>query len=73
MAKKSALARWLEARGHGAVEALARAAGVSRPTILRAREGFPPRVSIARDISEATNGEVSVADLLGLTAQERAS
>lgn len=73
MAKKTALARWLDAQGRGAVEALARAAGVSRPTILKARDGIPPRISLARDISAATDGEVSVADLLGLTAQERAS
>ena len=73
MAKKSALARWLESRGHGAVEALARAADCSRNSIVKTRDGAAPGVALARRISAATEHEVSVADLLGLSAEERAS
>jgi hypothetical protein len=73
MAEKPALATWLEAQGHGSLEALARRAGCSRATIAKLRDGFPCRVALARDVSAATDGAVSVAELLRLTDAERAS
>jgi len=66
------LAEYLEKNGHGAIEALARRADCSRNSIVSARAGHAPSVKLARRISAATDGEVSVLELLGL-AEEKAS
>jgi hypothetical protein len=67
------LNEWLERQGRGSAEALARRANCSRNAIHQIKTGHTPTVRIARRISEATSGEVSVAELLGLSIEERAS
>lgn len=66
MTEKSALSVWLEQQGRGSLEALARRAGCSRATIASLRDGYPCRVPLARAVSAATDGAVSVAALLGI-------
>lgn len=66
------LAEYLEKQGRGAIEALARRADCSRNSIVSARDGHAPSVRLARQISAATGGEVTVLELLGL-AEKAAS
>lgn len=64
------LAAYVEAQGHGAVKDLAAKAGVSRPTIFKAIQGEPiGRWDVARRISEATGGQVSIRELCEPTAE----
>jgi hypothetical protein len=59
-----ALAKWLAVRPRGAASRLAREAGLSIPTVLKAKKGLPVSGDTARVISEATGGEVAASDIL---------
>lgn len=63
----SALARWVEAKGKGARATLARRAGVQWQTVdaIVRGETVPTRETALR-LSEATDGEVSAAEILGV-------
>jgi hypothetical protein len=63
------LIEYLERDGRGAVERLARAAGIARPTVEAARAGRPITLPKAVAISEATGGVVSHWSLLGMSAE----
>jgi predicted transcriptional regulator len=59
------LRTWLGERKDGRnIRRLAMRAGVSRNVIYRVRDGHVPRHSTARVISEATDGAVSVDEIL---------
>lgn len=59
------LRTWVRRKGRGAMWRLARATGLSYPTVHRiARDKQVPRVDTARLISRATRGEVTIADLM---------
>lgn len=55
---------WLEREGWGSRERLARKAGVSRMTIRTGELREIRRIEIARKVSEATGGEVTVDELV---------
>jgi hypothetical protein len=63
------ITEYLERDGRGAVERLARAAGVARATIDNSRQGRPVLLEKAVAISEATGGVVSHWSLLGMSAE----
>jgi hypothetical protein len=63
------ITEYLERDGRGAVERLARAAGVARATIDNARQGRPVLLEKAVAISEATGGVVSHWSLLGMSPE----
>ena len=55
---------FVKERGHGAIAQLARKAGVSQPTVVKAVRGEPiGRWEVAKRISEATGGAVSIQEL----------
>lgn len=61
------LKTYLDKRGRGAVTALFRRTGVTTPTIYEiCRTGKAKTLETAEKISAGTDGEVSVAELLGL-------
>lgn len=65
---ESALARWVREQGDGARARLARRAGVQWQTVDAIVAGrVTPRVETARRLSDATDGAVSVAEILGIT------
>lgn len=67
------LSEWLAAQGKGSKTRLARAADVAYTTILDIEAGrATPRVKTARRIELATDGQVTVRELLGLTETEAA-
>ena len=63
------LIEYLERDGRGAVERLARAAGIARPTVEAARAGRSISLAKAVAISEATGGVVSRWSLLGMSPE----
>lgn len=60
---------WIAREGRGSRERLAREAGVSRMTIKTGEDRKISRVDIARRISDATKGEVTVEELHPLPEQ----
>lgn len=67
------LAEYVDKGGRGTIVRIHEASGVAQSTIYYcARHGRPlERLSTARKVSAATGHEVSVAELMGLTEQER--
>jgi hypothetical protein len=63
------LKEWVQIEGHGSIARLARATGLSRPTVVHAINGGTLRVHTAKLLSRATEGVVSVETLLGLTGE----
>jgi hypothetical protein len=63
------ITEYLERDGRGAVERLARAAGIARPTVESARAGRVISLAKAIAISEATGGVVSHWSLLGMSSE----
>ena len=63
------LIEYLERDGRGAVERLARAAGIARPTVEAARAGRSISFVKAVAISEATGGIVSRWSLMGMSPE----
>ena len=63
------LIEYLERDGRGAVERLARAAGIARPTVEAARAGRAISFAKAVAISKATGGEVSRWSLMGMSPE----
>lgn len=68
-------AEYLEQAGYGAAKIIMRRSGVSTTTLYKVRNGTKvKRIDIARRISAATEGQVSVAELLDpKVAQEQGS
>jgi hypothetical protein len=63
------ITEYLDSDGRGAVERLARAAGIARPTVEAARAGRVISLAKAIAISKATGGVVSHWSLLGMSAE----
>lgn len=63
------LIEYLKRDGRGAVERLARAAGIARPTVEAARAGRAISLAKASAISAATGGIVSQWSLLGMSPE----
>lgn len=71
MITESALARWVREQGDGSRATLARRAGVQWQTVDAIVRGeTTPRLDTARRLSEATDGAVTVAEILGLAEHE---
>jgi hypothetical protein len=56
---------WIKREGKGALSRVMYDSRVSYMTVLRARDGHRVKIDIARKLSRATGGEVSVAELVG--------
>lgn len=67
------LGTWLKAEPGRSKLALARAAGVRWKTIHKTAQGRRPRVETALAIERATDGEVTVAELLQLPQSSEAA
>ena len=64
---------WLRKQGHGAIERLARAAGVSRGAVKAGARGEVRLVDVAKAIEAATERQVTVAELThAIEAKSRA-
>jgi len=65
------LIEWIAAEGIGAQKRLAKASGISENTISQlARGRAVGRVEVARAVSKATGGKVSVATLMALRPED---
>lgn len=64
------LATWVKQRGKGALTELQNKSGLAYTTILSAVKRGPGRVETAQKISDATDGEVSLGELMKRTGTE---
>lgn len=63
------LAKYVEREGRGSIQRISRESEVSYQTVWHAKNGQPiARYDIAKAISDATKGEVSVEDLCEVEA-----
>lgn len=58
------LKEWVERRGRGAISLLQRRTGLAYTTVFYAVRNGPKRVDTAAKLARATDGEVSVDDMI---------
>lgn len=67
------LSEWAKLKGRGELSRLSHATGLAYTTVLAGVEGKLKRYDVAKKISDATGGEVTVAELCEPASVERES